>query len=56
MIKNQPATRAVAPTRFRGLVTAMLVMALSLLIVRDIIIRRWGSPTPPSPDVTQRLP
>ena len=45
-----------ARTRFRGVVTTMLVMALSLLIVRDIIIRRWGSPTPPAPDVTRRLP
>ena len=37
------------------IVTTMLVMALSLLIVRDIIIRRWGS-APPAPDVTRRLP
>ena len=36
-------------------IVPMLVMALSLLIVRDIIIRRWGS-TPPAPDVTRHLP
>ncbi len=41
--------------RFRGLITTMLVMAVSLLIVRDIIVRKWGSP-PSGPDVTRRLP
>jgi hypothetical protein len=41
--------------RFRGIVATMLLIALSVLIVRDIIIRRWGSP-PPAPDVTRRLP
>jgi hypothetical protein len=55
MRKNLPAARAVARTRFRGIITTMLVMALSLLIVRDILVRRWSSP-PPNPDVTRRLP
>jgi hypothetical protein len=56
MPKNPPAVPAVARLRFRGIVTTMLVIALSVLIVRDIIIRRWGSATPPSSDVTRRLP
>jgi hypothetical protein len=47
---------AVARARFRGIITTMLVMAISLLIVRDILVRRWGSATPPSSDVTRRLP
>jgi hypothetical protein len=55
MRKNLPTARAVPHTRFRGIITTMLVMALSLLIVRDILVRRWGSP-PPSADVTRRLP
>jgi hypothetical protein len=55
MRQNRPTARAIARLRYRSIVTTMLVMALSLLIVRDIIIRRWGSP-PPAPDVTRRLP
>jgi hypothetical protein len=55
MRKNLPSARAVPQTRFRGVITTMLVLALSLLIVRDILVRRWGSP-PPAPDVTRRLP
>ena len=55
MHNTQPTARAIARLRYRSIVTTMLVMALSLLIVRDIIIRRWGS-APPAPDVTRRLP
>jgi hypothetical protein len=55
MRKTPPTAHAAAQTRFRGLVTTMLVMALSLLIVRDILVRRWSSP-PAAPDVTRRLP
>jgi len=56
MRKSSPTARAIAHLRYRSIVTTMLVMALSLLIVRDILIRRWGSATPPSSDVTRRLP
>ena len=56
MRKSSPTACAIARLRYRSIVTTMLVMALSLLIVRDIIIRRWGSATPPAPDVTRRLP
>jgi hypothetical protein len=55
MRQNPPIARAVARLRYRGLVTTMLLMALSVLIVRDILVRRWSSP-PPAPDVTRRLP
>jgi hypothetical protein len=48
-------TRDPARPRFHGMVAKMLLIALSVLIVRDIIMRRWGSP-PPSSDVTRRLP
>ncbi len=54
MRKISPIARAVPQTRFRSIVTTMLVIALSVLIVRDILVRRWGSP-PPAPDVTRRL-
>jgi hypothetical protein len=53
---KKPATApAIARPNFRGIVTTMLLMALSMLIVRDILVRRWGSP-PSAPDVTRRLP
>jgi len=55
MRKNRPTARAIARPRFQSIVTTMLVMALSVLIVRDILVRRWSSP-PPSSDVTRRLP
>ena len=55
MRKRSSTARAIAHLRYRSIVTTMLVMALSLLIVRDILVRRWGS-TPPSSDVTRRLP
>jgi hypothetical protein len=56
MRQRSPTVRSIARLRYRSIVTTMLVMALSLLIVRDIIIRRWGAATPPSSDVTRRLP
>jgi hypothetical protein len=55
MRKTLPAARAAARTRFRGVVTTMLLLALSVLIVRDVIMRRWSSPLA-APDVTRRLP
>lgn len=56
MQKNPPTARAVPQTRFRSVITTMLVMALSLLIVRDILAKRWWGSPPPAPDVTRRLP
>jgi hypothetical protein len=55
MHKTPQTARAVTLPRFRGLITTMLVMAMSILIVRDVLVRRWSSP-PPAPDVTRRLP
>jgi hypothetical protein len=42
--------------RLRGLVTTILLIALGVMIARDILVRRWGLATPPSPDVTRRSP
>jgi hypothetical protein len=45
MPKNRPVVaHAVVRLRFRSIVTTMLLIALSFMIVRDIIMRRWGSP------------
>jgi hypothetical protein len=40
MQQGSPAARAIMRLRYRGIVTTMLVMALSVLIVRDILRRR----------------
>jgi len=56
MHKNLPTGRVAARTRFHSILTTMLLIALSVMIVRDILIRRWGSATPPSSDVTRRSP
>jgi hypothetical protein len=50
------AIACVAPRpRFRNTVTTVMLVLMTIMIVRDILVRRWGSP-PPSPDVTRRLP
>jgi hypothetical protein len=47
MRKNPPMAHEVPQTRFRSIVTTMLLMALGVLIVRDILVKRWGSRRPP---------
>jgi hypothetical protein len=37
-----------------GIVSTILLVLISVMIVRDIFLRRWSAPTPPSSDVTQR--
>ena len=44
-----------ARPRFRNTVTTIMLILMTVMIVRDILVRRWGSP-PPAPDVTRRLP
>ena len=48
------ATEDVARPRLRRTVTTILFILISVMIVRDILVRRWGGPTPPATDVTQR--
>ena len=43
-----------ARPRLRGVITTILLILISVMIVRDIFVRRWGSATPPASDVTQR--
>jgi hypothetical protein len=38
----------------RSLVTTLLMIALAVLIVRDIVARRFSGTAPPAPDVTER--
>lgn len=54
MSDSLPALGDAARPRFRGIVTTLLVIMIAVMIVRDILVRRWGTATPPASDVTQR--
>jgi len=51
---DRPGARRASRWRAHGVVTTVLLVMLGVMIVRDLISRRWGSPAPPSSDVTQR--
>jgi hypothetical protein len=48
------ASRPAAVLRARGVVMTVLLIMLGVMIVRDLLIRRWSAPGQPSHDVTQR--
>lgn len=56
MSQSFPVRRDGAPTRWRGAITTVLMILLTVMIVRDILARRWGSTQPLSSDVTRRIP
>jgi hypothetical protein len=56
MPENPTTLREAAPSRIRRAITTVLMIALAVMVVRDILVRRWGSAAPPSSDVTQRSP
>jgi hypothetical protein len=56
MTMSPPPKRHAAPSRLRGVISTILLIMLAALIVRDILVRRWSSVTPSSPNVTQRSP
>ena len=54
MPENLPAPGAVARPRLRSAVTTILLIMISVMIVRDIFVRRWGFAVPPAANVTER--
>ena len=48
----EPLTRR-APASAASITTILLIL-ISVMIVRDIFVRRWGAATPPASDVTQQ--
>jgi len=52
--KNLPASGDAARPRLRNVVTTALLVLISVMIVRDIFVRRWTAPSPPAPDTTQQ--
>ena len=54
MAKTPAASSGDARPRLRGFITTVLLILISIMIVRDILVRRWsGSPSSP-PDTTQQ--
>ena len=53
MQQRLPASSDAARPRFRSLITTVLLIMISVMIVRDIFVRRWSS-APPASDVTER--
>jgi hypothetical protein len=43
------------PPRFRNAITTIMLVMMIVMIVRDVLVRRWSSP-PAAPDVTRQLP
>ena len=54
MPENVPAQSEAARPRLRRAVTTILFIMISVMIVRDILVRRWSAAPPPSSDVTQQ--
>ena len=56
MPQSLPAPHDAARPRFRCIVTTLLVIMIAVMIVMDILARRWGTATPPASGVTQHSP
>jgi hypothetical protein len=52
--KDRPATGQGSRWRAHGVVTTVVLIMLGVMIVRDLLVRRWSASAPPSADVTQR--
>ena len=51
MPENPPEPDPGARPRFRSAITTVLLIMISVMIVRDILVRRWGGSAPPAADV-----
>ena len=54
MPAREPLTQDAADSRVRSSVTTLLLIMLAVMIVRDILVRRWGSAPSAPPNVTHR--
>ncbi len=55
-VPDRPALRRASRWRGHGIATTIVLVMLGVMIVRDLLIRRWTSPAPPSHDVTRTQP
>jgi hypothetical protein len=53
MPESLPQPRDAARSRVRSIIPTILLIMISIMIVRDIFVRRWGAATPPASDVTE---
>ena len=53
MAENLPIADGARP-RWRGLVTTVMLLLISVMIVRDLLIRRLTGTPPSPPDTTQQ--
>jgi len=53
MPETPPENGAGARPRFRTVITTVLLIVISVMIVRDLLVRRWGSSAPPASDVVR---
>jgi hypothetical protein len=44
MTKHSAIARVAPRLRFRNTVTRIMLVLMTVMIVRDILVRRWGSP------------
>ena len=42
-----------ARPRLRSVITTVLLIVISVMIVRDLLVRRWGGSAPPASDVVR---
>ena len=54
MPENLPEPGPGARPRLRNVITTVLLIMISIMIVRDILVRRWGGSAPPASDVTRQ--
>ena len=54
MPETPPENGAGARPRLRSVITTVLLIMISVMIVRDILVRRWGGSAPPAADVTRQ--
>jgi hypothetical protein len=52
--ENLPEPVDAPRSRVNSIVTTVLLIMISIMIVRDIFVRRWGGAAPPTSDVTQQ--
>ena len=53
MPENLPGPDPGARPRFRRVITTVLLIMISVMVVRDILVRRWGGTAPPASDVVR---
>ena len=56
MPASLPTPRDGARSRVGSVITTVLLIMISIMIVRDIFVRRWSSAAPPASDVTRPSP